>query len=122
MPRPTATATERIDGTWLDSAGYRPTPAPTRSARWAAIDESDVRTPHRNNWDFVATKDIRFGGSVRGQIRLEVLNITDTVKVRGPIETLGSGNVRPDPRAVGLHAPDAADVPAVVLSGTAARG
>ena len=49
-----------------------------------------MRTPHRNNWDFVATKDVRFGGSVRGQLRLEVLNITNTVKVRGPISTLGA--------------------------------
>ena len=42
--------------------------------------DENTRTPHRNNWDFVATKDVRFGGSVRGQFRLEVLNITDTVK------------------------------------------
>ena len=85
------------------------------------VDEN-TRTPHRNNWDFVATKDVRFGGSVRGQFRLEVLNITDTVKTRGPIETLGSGELRPDPRAVGLHAPDAADVPALVLGGTRVLG
>ena len=39
-----------------------------------------MRTPHRNNWDFVATKDVRFGGSVRGQFRLEVLNLTNTVE------------------------------------------
>jgi hypothetical protein len=50
----------------------------------------DIRTPHRNNWDFVATKDVRLGGSARGQIRLEVLNITNTVKTVGPTTTLGS--------------------------------
>ena len=61
---------------------------PTRWARWAALDETS-RTPHRNNWDFVATKDIRFGGSVRGQLRLEVLNITDTVKVARPDRDAG---------------------------------
>jgi hypothetical protein len=49
-----------------------------------------VRTPHRNNWDFVAAKDMRFGERTRGQIKLEILNITNTVKVRGPISTLGS--------------------------------
>jgi hypothetical protein len=38
----------------------------------------------------VATKDLRFGGNVRGQIRLEVLNVTNTVKVRGPVATVGS--------------------------------
>jgi trimeric autotransporter adhesin len=48
----------------------------------------DARTPHRNNWDFVATKDIRTGGSSRAQIRFEVLNITNTVKAAAT----GSGN------------------------------
>jgi len=52
----------------------------------------DVRTPHRNNWDFVATKDVRLGGSARGQIRLEVLNITNTVKTRGPNAVFGSSS------------------------------
>ena len=50
----------------------------------------DVRTPTRNNWDFVATKDVRLKGSMRGQIKFEVLNLTNTVKVRGPISTVGS--------------------------------
>jgi hypothetical protein len=49
----------------------------------------EVRTPHRNNWDFVAAKSVRFGGNVRGQIRLEVLNLTNTVKVRSPDTRLG---------------------------------
>ena len=47
--------------------------------------DDSVRTPHRNNWDFVASKGIRFGDSrVRAQLRLEVLNLTNTVKVRSP--------------------------------------
>jgi hypothetical protein len=50
----------------------------------------DVRTPHRNNWDFVASKDVRLGGGRRGQIKLEVLNITNTVKTRGPITHVGA--------------------------------
>jgi hypothetical protein len=48
----------------------------------------DARTPHRNNWDFVASKNIRLGGSHRAQIRLEVLNITNTVKAAAT----GTGN------------------------------
>ena len=51
---------------------------------------SDVRTPTRNLWDFSASKDINFGGSVRGQLRVEILNLTNTPKVRGPITTVGS--------------------------------
>jgi hypothetical protein len=50
----------------------------------------DVRTPMRNNWDFAAAKDIRFGGNVRGQIKFEIMNVTNTPKVRGPISTVGS--------------------------------
>ena len=50
----------------------------------------DIRTPHRNNWDFVASKDVRFGSRVRGQIKLEVLNITNTVKTIGPNTSFGS--------------------------------
>lgn len=52
----------------------------------------DIRTPHRNNWDFVASKDVRLGGSRRGQIRLEVLNITNTVKTFGPRTAVGAAN------------------------------
>jgi hypothetical protein len=33
---------------------------------------------------------MRFGERTRGQIKLEILNVTNTVKVRGPISTLGS--------------------------------
>jgi hypothetical protein len=49
----------------------------------------DVRTPHRNNWDFVAAKDIVFPGSMRGQIKIEVLNLTNTPKVRSPDTRVG---------------------------------
>ena len=79
---------ERIQNTWLTSAGYS-TPALFTLGTLPRTDP-DVRTPHRNNWDFVAAKDMRFGGRVRAQIKLEVLNVTNTVKVRGPISTLGS--------------------------------
>ena len=58
--------------------------------------DTRTRTPHRNNWDFVATKELQFPGTVRGQLRFEVLNITNTVKVRGPETRLGNaafGNI-----------------------------
>jgi hypothetical protein len=56
----------------------------------APRNQSDVRTPHRNQWDFSASKDMRFGERTRGQIRVEVLNLTNTPRVRGPISTVGS--------------------------------
>jgi hypothetical protein len=79
---------ERIQGNWILASGYA-NPGVFTMGTLPRTDP-DVRTPHRNNWDFVAAKDMRFGGNVRGQIKLEVLNITNTVKVRGPISTLGS--------------------------------
>lgn len=73
--------------TWLDSSGFV---HPGLTLGNAPRTLTDVRTPHRNNWDFVATKDVRMGGSRRAQIRLEVLNITNTVKADAPTTTHGS--------------------------------
>jgi len=75
-------------GLWLNSAAYS-APAPFTLGTSPRTDP-DVRTPARNNWDFVANKAIRFPGRVRAEVRLEVLNLTNTVKVRGPIHTLNS--------------------------------
>ncbi len=74
--------------TWLNPAAFADTPAFTIGTDPRTL--SDVRTPMRNNWDFVAAKDIRFKGNVRGEIKFEVLNITDTVKVTGPIVIQGN--------------------------------
>ena len=79
---------ERIQDIWLNTSGYS-APAPFALGTLPRTDPH-VRTPHRNNWDFVAAKSMPFGGSLRGQLRLEILNVTNTVKVRGPISTLGS--------------------------------
>ena len=53
---------------------------------------ADVRTPPRNNWDFVASKQVRMKGSMRGEIKLEVLNVTNTPKVRGPETRIDNGS------------------------------
>jgi hypothetical protein len=52
----------------------------------------DVRTPDRNNIDFVASKDLRLKGSMRGEIKLEVLNLTNRPKVRGPESRVDNGS------------------------------
>jgi hypothetical protein len=83
---------ERLLSSWLTPAGTSYVdPGINRLGTLGRIDE-DTRTPMRNNWDFVATKEVRLAGSVRGQIRIEVLNITDTPKVRGPIAAVGAGD------------------------------
>ena len=75
-------------GLWLNDAAITATPAFTLGTLPRTLD--DVRTPHRNNWDFVASKSVRMRGSMRGEIKLEVLNLTNTVKTTGPVVTKGS--------------------------------
>lgn len=78
-------------GVWLNAAAFAQ-PGTYENGTMART-SGDIRTPHRNNWDFVATKGVRFGSSrVRGQFRFEVLNITNTVKVRGPAAVVGQPN------------------------------
>jgi trimeric autotransporter adhesin len=93
-----ATSGDREDrlqpGLWLNSGAWS-APAPYTFGTGGRTD-TRTRTPHRNNWDFVATKELQFPGTVRGQLRFEVLNITNTVKVRGPETRLGNaafGNI-----------------------------
>ena len=76
--------------TWLNANGYSD-PGANQLGTLGRVDEN-IRTPHRNNWDFVATKGVGLWGSARGEFRLEILNITDTPKVRGPQVGLGAGN------------------------------
>ena len=75
-------------GLWLNGAAYSIPAAYTLGT--SPRTDGSARTPARNNWDFVASKAIPFKGSMRGELRLEVLNLTNTVKVRGPIHTVGS--------------------------------
>jgi len=82
--------TAQNSGTWLNADAFVNPGAFQLGTAPRTL--SDVRTPHRNNWDFVATKDIRLGGRARAQIRYEVLNITNTVKTTGPNTAVGSGS------------------------------
>jgi hypothetical protein len=81
--------TAQNPGLWLNPAGAVNPGLYNLGTAPRTLD--DVRTPHRNNWDFVATKDIRLGGTARAQIRFEVLNITNTVKTAGPTTAVGAG-------------------------------
>ncbi|HUQ87760.1 MAG TPA: TonB-dependent receptor [Vicinamibacterales bacterium] len=79
---------ERIIGTWLSPTNLvQPT---ANQLGTGGRTQTEVRTPDRNNVDFVATKSVPIKGSVRGEFRLELLNLMNEVKVRGPIEQLGS--------------------------------
>ena len=75
---------------WLNKAAFF-TPA-TFTLGTLPRTLADVRTPPRNNWDFVASKQVRMKGSMRGEIKLEVLNVTNTPKVRGPETRIDNGS------------------------------
>jgi hypothetical protein len=97
-PATTGGREDRLDGAspglWLNSAAFSHPGQFALGTNARTIDS--VRTPHRNNWDFVAAKDIRITQRVRGQIRIELLNITNTVKTVGPNTSFGSsafGNI-----------------------------
>lgn len=79
---------ERILGQWLTPVGYAVPGAFTLGT--APRTERHVRGPHRNNVDLAIAKSMRVSGTMRGQLRLEVINLTNTVKVIGPIHTVGS--------------------------------
>jgi hypothetical protein len=82
----------RLTTTWITPAGVSATAAPSFTLGTLPRTVVDERTPHRNNWDFVAAKDIRLGGRQRAQIKIEVLNITNTVKTVGPTLTVGNAS------------------------------
>ena len=78
----------RIVSEWLNPDGYTVPPAFTLGT--GARVDGRARGPHRNNVDLAVAKNVRLGGTVRGEFRLEVINLTNTVKVIGPIHTVGS--------------------------------
>jgi hypothetical protein len=75
-------------GIWLNSAAFSQPANFTLGTLPRTIDSE--RTPHRNNWDFSAAKQVRLGGSRRGEIKVEILNLTNTVKTTGPNTSLGA--------------------------------
>lgn len=97
LQRPNATGTEaatdgdrndRILGQWLNQAGYAVPAAFTLGT--APRTNGAVRSPHRNNVDLAVAKGMSLGGDRRGDLRLEVINLTNTVKVIGPIHQAGA--------------------------------
>ena len=78
----------RIANQWLTPGGYAVPPA--FSLGTGPRVDGRARGPHRNNVDLAVAKNVRLRGTVMGQFRLEVINLTNTVKVIGPIHTVGS--------------------------------
>jgi len=76
----------RFNG-WINPAAY--TLAPAFTFGNAPRTNPDLRTPDRNNIDLVISKDFPIHSTVRGQIKIELLNLTNRVKTNGPEQRLG---------------------------------
>jgi hypothetical protein len=77
---------ERFDA-YIDPAAYSLAPAFTLGN--APRTDPNLRTPHRNNIDASFQKNFRLAGTLTAQFRAEILNLTNTVKVRGPEQRFG---------------------------------
>jgi len=77
---------DRFNG-WINPAAYSLAPAFTFGN--APRTNPDLRTPDRNNVDLVISKDIAVKAGVRGQVKLEFLNLTNRVKTNGVEQRLG---------------------------------
>ena len=86
---------DRILTQWLTAAGYTVPAAFTFGT--SERTNGAVRAPHRNNIDVAVAKGMSLGGDRRGELRMEVINLTNSVKVIGPIHqagTAGFGQIR----------------------------
>ena len=75
---------------WINPAAF--TSAPAFTFGNAPRTDPSLRTPDRNNIDVAIGKDVRLGGGAKGQIRFELLNLDNHVKVNGPEQRFGRSN------------------------------
>lgn len=79
---------DRILGQWLNPEAFGVPAAFTFGT--APRTSGQVRGPHRNNVDLAVVRSLPLSQRFRAELRLEVLNLTNTVKVIGPIHAVGS--------------------------------
>jgi hypothetical protein len=80
---------DRLSG-WINPAAF--TLAPANSIGNSPRTLNNLRTPRRDNADLSLSKDVSLSGGVRAQVRVEVINLTNTPKVRGPVQSLSASN------------------------------
>jgi hypothetical protein len=88
-PNTTGTFDARLGG-WINPSAF--SLAPPYTIGNAPRTLSNLRTPRRDNADLSFQKDLSLGGGMRGQVRVEIINLTNTPKVRGPVQSLSAGN------------------------------
>ena len=112
---------ERVSFEGRTSAGTS-TPPPSRIPGAGTYGNAprtigDARYQFRRNIDLVIAKDTRFGGNHVGQVRFEILNLTNTVKFRGvDSNEVTIHRLRPNHAAGRVHADLAAQLQIHVLT------
>lgn len=86
-PKTSGSTIDRLGG-WVNPAAWSLAPAFTFGN--APRTDTRVRTPARKNLDIVFVKAFRTGGSTRGELRVELLNATNTPKFREVANSFGS--------------------------------
>ncbi len=86
-PKTSGSTIDRLGG-WVNPAAWSLAPAYTFGN--APRTDTRVRTPARKNLDIVFAKAFRTGGSTRAELRIELLNATNTPKFREVVNTFGS--------------------------------
>jgi hypothetical protein len=81
--------TGNLGGRWVDQDGYARPPA-GQLGDGARLDDR-ARSPFRRNLDMVVNKSFRTGGSTRAELRIELLNVTNTPKFRSYDTRLDNG-------------------------------
>ena len=106
----------RRAGTSTRAAFANPGVGPVRQR--AANRSTSALNQFRKNIDLVFAKDTRFAGSQSGEIRFEILNLTNTAKFGNEVDQQRDQHVelRPHRDAGRVHADLAADVPLPVLA------
>jgi trimeric autotransporter adhesin len=80
---------DRVNG-WINPSAF--TLAAANTIGNAPRTFSNLRTPRRDNVDLSLQKNVSLSGGMRVQVRVEVINLTNTPKVRGPVQSLSASN------------------------------
>jgi hypothetical protein len=88
-PNTSGSLSDRLGG-WINPSAFTLAPANTIGNAPRTLD--NLRTPRRDNVDLSLGKIVSFAGGMKAQVRVEVINLTNTPKVRGPVQSLSASN------------------------------
>ena len=98
-PQTSGSTDDRLDR-YINAAAYAAAPPFTFGD--APRTDPRIRSPFRTNYDVAFAKDTRTAGRMKTELRLEVLNLTNSPKFLGPNGTFGSSTFGRITRQVGF--------------------